>query len=92
MAARLLIGGVHRFDFRMDSANCTSSRRHGVARSLSTQPFASSRDEGLSMNGAPFSSNQTSLFRLGGLGAFQTALRLISEPLMCTTFENSGQW
>ena len=34
------------------------------------------------MSGAPLSSNPTILFGLGDLGTFQTALRLISEPLM----------
>ena len=34
------------------------------------------------MSGAPLSSNQTVLFGLGDLETFQTALRLISAPLM----------
>ena len=34
------------------------------------------------MSGAPLPSNQTVLFGLGDLEAFQTALRLISAPLM----------
>ena len=33
-------------------------------------------------SGAPLSSNQTVLFELGDLEAFQTALRLISAPRM----------
>ena len=34
------------------------------------------------MSGAPLSSNQTVLFGLGDLEAFQTALQLTSAPLM----------
>ena len=83
MAARLLIseGSIASISGWV-VANRASTRRHGVAGSSPTQPFASSRDGGLPMSGVPMSSNQTSLFGLGDLEPFQTALRLISAPLM----------